>query len=199
MSTGTSPETRPRTRPTIPGSLLRSRALLCGALGFGFGLGLTFTGYLVDYYFLYRRFPSPITYSIVRGLHDITPVHYFMDVFALILAVVGAIVGRLQDRLVYHANHLEDLVAERTRDLMRSQERYELAARGANDGLWDWDLLTGKVFYSARWRLALGEAEDGQGDTPVVWLDRVHAEDRPGLEARIQGHLNGGTAHLAAE
>jgi len=199
MPTRTPPEARPRSRPTIAGSLLRSRALFCGACGFGFGLGLTFTGYLVDYYFLYRRFPRPISFSIVRGLHEITPVHYFMDVFALILAVVGAIVGRLQDRLVYHSNHLEDLVASRTRDLVRSQERYELAARGANDGLWDWDLLTGKVFYSARWRKALGEPEDGTDDTPAVWLERVHDEDRPGLEARIQGHLNGGETHLAAE
>jgi predicted signal transduction protein with EAL and GGDEF domain len=199
MPTATPPESRPRLRPTTLGSLLRSKALLCGTLGFGFGLGLTFTGYLVDYYVLYKRFPDPISFSLVRGLHEITPVHFFTDGFAIILAIVGAIVGRLQDRLIYHSNHLEELVAERTHDLMRSQERYELAARGANDGLWDWDLLTGKVFYSARWRLALGEAEDGQADTPDVWLDRVHAEDRPGLEARIQGHLNGGTAHLAAE
>jgi PAS domain S-box-containing protein len=173
--------------------------LLCGGLGFAFGLGLTFTGYLVDYYVLYKRFPDPITFSVVRGLHEITPVHFFTDGFALILAIVGAIVGRLQDRLIYHSSHLEELVAERTRDLVRSQERYELAARGANDGLWDWDLLTGKVFYSARWRHALGAPEDGQGNTPGEWLDRVHVEDRPGLEARLQGHLNGGTAHLTAE
>ncbi|HYV86083.1 MAG TPA: EAL domain-containing protein [Patescibacteria group bacterium] len=199
MPTGTPRDPRPRSRPTTLGSLLRSRALLCGGLGFGFGLGLTFTGYLVDYYFLYKRLPDPISFSIIRGLHEITPVHFFMDGFALILAVVGTIVGRLQDRLIYHSNHLEELVAERTRDLLRSQERYELAARGANDGLWDWDLPSGKVYYSARWRKALGDPEDGREDTPGVWLDRVHAEDRPGLEARIQGHLSGGTTHLDAE
>ena len=199
MPTGTPPDAPPLGRPTPPASLLRSRTLLCGGVGFGFGLALTVTGYLVDYYNLYKRFPDPLTFSIVRGLHQVTPVHYFMDGFALILAIVGAIVGRLQDRLIYHANHLEDLVAARTRDLQRSQERYELAARGANDGLWDWDLATGTVYYSPRWRLALGEPEDGTGDAPAEWLDRVHPEDRPGLEARIQGHLSGGATHLSAE
>jgi hypothetical protein len=121
MPTGTPRDPRPRSRPTTHGSLLRSKALLCGGLGFGFGLGLTFTGYLVDYYFLYKHLPEPISFSIIRGLHEITPVHFFMDGFALILAVVGTIVGRLQDRLIYHSNHLEELVAERTRDLLRSQ------------------------------------------------------------------------------
>src|SRR5580765_5657362 len=107
MPTATPPESRPRGRLTTLGCLVRSRAFLCGGLGFGFGLGLTFTGYLVDYYFLYKRLPDPISFSIIRGLHEITPVHFFMDGFALILAVVGTIVGRLQDRLIYHSNHLE--------------------------------------------------------------------------------------------
>jgi len=69
-------------------------------------------------------------------------------------------------------------VAARTRALRRSQERYELAARGATTPL-DWDLVTGEVFYSPRWKEALGHDDGGVGNTPEDWLDRVHPEDRP--------------------
>jgi len=176
-----------------------SKTTQYSALGFTFGLGLTCMGYLVDYYALYKVLPTTISFAMVQGLHEVTPVHFFTDGFALILAIVGGVAGRLQDRLIYHSNHLEELVAARTEALRRSQERYALAARGANDGLWDWDLLSHKIYYSPRWKQTLGLLDGEVGDDPEEWLGRVHPEDRPSLEARIQRHLAGGAAHLVAE
>jgi DNA-binding LacI/PurR family transcriptional regulator/PAS domain-containing protein len=43
-----------------------------------------------------------------------------------------------------------------TTSLKQSEERYALAARAANDGLWDWDLTTGTIYYSSRWKRMLG-------------------------------------------
>ncbi len=83
--------------------------------------------------------------------------------------------------------------------LRESEERYSLAARGASDGLWDWDLRTGRVYYSERWKTMLGHADADVGDSPEEWLSRVHADDREALEAAIRDHLEGRVAHFEAE
>ncbi|AWK84817.1 sensor domain-containing protein [Azospirillum thermophilum] len=67
------------------------------------------------------------------------------------------------------------------RELRRSEERYALAAAASNDGLYDWDLAAGRVYYSPRWRSLLGLSEAEVGDSPAEWLDRVAPEDRPAL------------------
>ncbi|HTQ53701.1 MAG TPA: EAL domain-containing protein [Bryobacteraceae bacterium] len=75
--------------------------------------------------------------------------------------------------------------------LRESEERYALAARGANDGLWDWDLASQRVYYSARWKAMLGYDESEIGDGPEEWLGRVHKEDRDRLYAELQANWNG--------
>src|ERR1022692_1084125 len=74
--------------------------------------------------------------------------------------------------------------------LRASEERYALAARGANDGLWDWDLETQRVYFSTRWKAMLGYEEAEIGDGPEEWLSRVHKEDRAALGAELAAHWN---------
>jgi len=74
--------------------------------------------------------------------------------------------------------------------LRESEERYALAARGANDGLWDWDLRDQRVFYSTRWKAMLGYEESEIGDSPDEWLSRTHKDDRTRLEEELAVHWN---------
>jgi len=83
--------------------------------------------------------------------------------------------------------------------LRESEERYALAERGANDGLWDWHLSGNTVYYSPRWKAMLGYDEKGIGTTLKEWTDRVHPADRDQLESRITTHANGQNAHLECE
>ena len=79
------------------------------------------------------------------------------------------------------------------------EERYALAVAGARDGIWDWDLEGDRIYYSARWFSLLRIAEAGATSTAGLWFDRVHADDRAGLEQAIAAHLEGASPHLEHE
>lgn len=75
--------------------------------------------------------------------------------------------------------------------LRKSEERYALAVKGTKDGLWDWDLAAGQVFYSAEWKLIVGHEVRDIGVSPEEWFGRVHEEDVERLRANIAEHLEG--------
>ena len=84
--------------------------------------------------------------------------------------------------------------------LRESEERYALAARGANDGLWDWDLITNEMYYSPRWKTMLGYGEQNEiGHSPNEWFDRVHPDDLMLLQRDLEAHLAGLTSHFKFE
>ena len=84
-------------------------------------------------------------------------------------------------------------------ELRESQERYALAARGSNDGIWDWDLRTGKIYYSSRWISVLGYEAHEIGDQAEEWLDRVHPDDGSRLGSDLLAHREGITDHFHSE
>jgi len=83
--------------------------------------------------------------------------------------------------------------------LRESEERYALAARGANDGLWDWSIATGDFYCSARYKAILGCGDDDMTGHVEDWFSRVHPEDLPGLKAALEDHLSGAKAHIEHE
>jgi diguanylate cyclase (GGDEF)-like protein/PAS domain S-box-containing protein len=83
--------------------------------------------------------------------------------------------------------------------LQESETRYALAVRGANDGLWDWDLTSNRVYFSPRWKSLLGYRETEVGDRPQEWFDRVHPEDLIRLRAALDAHLQGRSDHFESE
>jgi diguanylate cyclase (GGDEF)-like protein/PAS domain S-box-containing protein len=83
--------------------------------------------------------------------------------------------------------------------LRESEERYALAARGANDGLWDWNLQANVVYFSTRWKSMLGYQEGEIGDKPDEWLDRIHEADRERVTQEIAAHQAGSVPQFESE
>jgi diguanylate cyclase (GGDEF)-like protein/PAS domain S-box-containing protein len=83
--------------------------------------------------------------------------------------------------------------------LKESEERYALAARGSNDGLWDWNLPANVVHFSPRWKAMLGYEEGEIGDKPEEWFDRIHDADRERVKEEIAAHQKGLTPHFESE
>jgi len=83
--------------------------------------------------------------------------------------------------------------------LRESEERYALAARGANDGLWDWNLKDNVVYFSPRWKSMLGYQENEIGDKPGEWLDRIHDADRERVNEEIAAHQKGSVPQFESE
>ncbi len=83
--------------------------------------------------------------------------------------------------------------------LLKSEERYALAAMAANDGLWDWDLNTNEIYFSCRWKSMLGYQENEIGNTPDEWLNRIHPEESERVKAELAAHIEGVTPRFESE
>ena len=84
-------------------------------------------------------------------------------------------------------------------ELKRHDDRLSLAAAGANDGLWEWDLRSQAFYVSSRWKQLIGMADSAAVVRPDDWLGRVHPDDVAGLREALNAHLTGATDHFQHE
>ncbi len=83
-------------------------------------------------------------------------------------------------------------------DLRRSEERYAVAVRATNDGIWDWDLIAARVHFSERWKTLLGY-EDLAADQMAAWFELVHPDDLERLRHEIDGSVAGASPYFENE
>ncbi len=87
------------------------------------------------------------------------------------------------------------------RALRESEERYALAMEGANEGHWDWDLGTDRIFLSSTMAMLEGHGNAHVATTRAAWLAQieVHPDDRTRLGAAIRDHFEGRTPSFECE
>ncbi|MGA2600743.1 MAG: EAL domain-containing protein [Bryobacteraceae bacterium] len=92
--------------------------------------------------------------------------------------------------------------------LARREEEHEIqgrdqsdarAARGSNQGLWDWDLTTNEIYYSVRWKEMLGFDEKEIDNNPAEWFSRIHPEDSNAFQHELETAISGSSETFASE
>lgn len=86
---------------------------------------------------------------------------------------------------------LEKTVASQTQQIQQENERFALVLDSIRDGIWDWDLATNKVFFSATWKSMLGYSNEEIIDSPQEWEKRVHTEDIKRVKKEIEENISG--------
>jgi diguanylate cyclase (GGDEF)-like protein/PAS domain S-box-containing protein len=128
---------------------------------------------------------------------------YDLDLEAAALGVTDYLVKQELDPAMLERSIRYAIKHQRAiRELSLSEERYALAVRAANDGIWDWDLTAGTIYFSPRWRAILGRAgglESSSESDPGAWFELVHSGDILRLRGAIEAHLDGRTPHLQSE
>jgi len=102
-------------------------------------------------------------------------------------------VGVVRDGFLHHIWTVQRDITERVRAeaaLRASEERFHLAVRGSNDGLWDWDVLTNEVYYADRFCELLGYATPAEFPPALeTFFSHLHPEDKDRLWNAVQEHL----------
>jgi diguanylate cyclase (GGDEF)-like protein/PAS domain S-box-containing protein len=132
--------------------------------------GLTFND-------IFHSMSATFEYGLVYGLH--TGAHVY---------------GITARQAAYTVDHIR--LYQR---LAESEKRFSLAVRGTNDGLWDWNLVTQKVYYSPRWYRMLGSYVLATQESIDLWLSRVHNDDIAMVREALDKHIKERTRQFECE
>ena len=129
-------------------------------------------------------------------LHGLGPFASFKPVEAMLLLQIFIAIVMMSIMV------LLAILSEREQALklaVENQNRWQFALEGAGDGVWDWDLPTGKVIFSKRWKEMLGHAEAEIGNDFSEWQKRVHPDDLPAALVVIDKYVRGELDDLSCE
>ena len=101
--------------------------------------------------------------------------------------------------LIDSFNHMLAQIQLQEESLRESEERYALAAQGANDGLWDWNPVTRGLYLSSRWKEMLGYADAEIQPDLEEWFSRIHPGDRERVKSEIIGRKSDAERIFASE
>jgi PAS domain S-box-containing protein len=109
-------------------------------------------------------------------------ISFLLFFLVLILSRQRDVAMRLAEAMTYE-------IRDKNETLRLSQERFELAVQGTNDGIWDWNIVTDEVYYSPRMYELLGVSAGQLGTSLEAFMAYVHPDDQERLQTHVQRHL----------
>ncbi len=92
-----------------------------------------------------------------------------------------------------HTEAMTDRIAQLEQELADTNRRLGLVLEAASEGFWEWDIKTGRVYYSPAWISSLGYAPDEVPPHVSFWESIVHSDDLPRVEQALRSHWEGRT------
>ncbi|MDT4291831.1 PAS domain S-box protein [Methylomonas sp. MO1] len=105
------------------------------------------------------------------------------------IAELASSFNHMTDALADAQHNLEAKIAERTQALRTSEERYMLAERAVNDGIWDWDIVHHEYYLSPRWNKILGYADGELPNVESIFFELIHPDDKARASEAFRKHL----------
>lgn len=108
----------------------------------------------------------------------------------------------LQAQLIDQNSRLQQEIRRRYHletELKANRDRWYLALQGSNDGLWDWDIANGSMYFSERWQEIIGYEPGTLPPLRRSWQERVHPEDLEWVLEFVRYHLECVTPNYYAE
>lgn len=93
----------------------------------------------------------------------------------------------------------EEALLEQGRKLAEAEELWRFALEGAGDGVWDWDVPSGKTLFTRRWKEMIGYAEDEFDNSFAAWEANLHPDDKVRVQAAVQDYFDGKTTDFRVE
>ena len=122
----------------------------------------------------------------ILGAHTTKQRRFTRDEVFLIQAIANVLATAIERQ------RMEDALRE-------SEQRWQLAFRGTNDGTWDWNVKTNEVFFSTRWKEMLGYSDEEISNNLDEWSSRVHPDDINWVMQTIQNHFDQKTPFYISE
>lgn len=95
--------------------------------------------------------------------------------------------------VAHNFNELADRVNEASMQVRRNEQRWIKALDAAGDGVWDWDMADGSLYFSRQWKKMLGYGEKEVENLPEQWRSRIHPDDLTLATGAFISHLKGET------
>lgn len=102
---------------------------------------------------------------------------------------------KMEDGSILWSGYIKDITEnhQAEQELENSILRWKFALEGANDGVWDWNLITNEVYFSPQWKAMLGFKDHEITGSLTEWSTRVHPDDLKTCLEDVNNHLESKT------